>query len=78
MASERGEDWFSSHGGLEPGRYVTVIVRLLIDRRGKVLNGELATLDGGRISFFMGWSGLLRSLHAYLKGPALKAPDHDH
>jgi hypothetical protein len=60
---------------LEGKRYVTVIVRLLVDRRGKLVGGELANVDGPIIqSRFAGWSGLREKIEYYLEVSGQGAP----
>ena len=44
--------------GLAEKRYVTVILRLLIDRRGRLIHGEVADLEGKTQSRFSQWREL--------------------
>jgi hypothetical protein len=60
---------------LEGKRYVTVIVRLLVDRRGKLIGGELANVDGPiSQSRFAGWPGLREKIEYYLSLKSEGAP----
>lgn len=47
-------------------RYVTVILRLVLDRRGRLAYGEILGLDATPASRFRGWRGLHRALREWL------------
>jgi hypothetical protein len=47
-------------------RYVTVILRLVLDRRGRLDYGELMGLDATPVRRFRGWRGLHRALRQWL------------
>lgn len=47
-------------------RYVTLILRLLLDEKGRVLNGELADINGDLIRRFAGSDGLASGLRTVL------------
>jgi hypothetical protein len=51
---------------LSDRRYVTLLLRIVADRRGRVLHGELVDLDGGTWTRFAERRGLIRALRAYL------------
>jgi hypothetical protein len=47
-------------------RYVTVILRLLLDRRGRLINGELVDVESTLEDRFIGWRGLTRAVRGWL------------
>lgn len=47
-------------------RYLTLIVRLLLDREGAVLRGELTDAEGGTLQRFAGERGLYEAIGSYL------------
>jgi hypothetical protein len=47
-------------------RYVTVLLRLLVDGSGKVIRGELVAVDGEPGERFTGLAGLNRTLRGWL------------
>ena len=47
-------------------RYVTVILRLVLDRRGRLAYGEILGLDATPARHFRGWRGLDRALREWL------------
>jgi hypothetical protein len=57
---------------LSDKRYVSVTLRLLVDKRGRMLQGEIVDAVGRRQSRFAGRRGLARALQAAL---AHLAPD---
>lgn len=67
MASAYVDDLASSH-------YVTVIVRLVVDRRGELLRGEFAGVDAVKVASFSGWAGFTEALQSYLRGRAADLP----
>ena len=46
--------------------YVTVILRLVIDRREALIRGEVVDTDGQSQGWFTGWQGLIRAVRDYL------------
>lgn len=52
--------------GLQDKRYVTVILRLLIDRHGALVHGELADIDGRAGTRFVGWPALTPAVHGWV------------
>ena len=71
----------AGNAGFEAGNYTAVIVRLLLNERGGIMNGELATLEGERVCRFLGWNGLTRALRDYLAAEQVRGPrnaDGDH
>ncbi|MFN8491761.1 MAG: hypothetical protein U0350_29445 [Caldilineaceae bacterium] len=51
-------------------RYATLILRLLLDRQGKLLQGELVDVTTGFQGRFVGWQGLGDALRAWLRDQA--------
>ena len=47
-------------------RYVTVVLRLLMDRRGRLVRGEVVDAQGEPGGRFVGWRGLIRAVRAWL------------
>jgi len=47
-------------------RNVTVVVRLLIDRREQLVHGEVVDMDGKAQGRFDGWRELIRTMREYL------------
>jgi len=54
--------------GLQEKRYVTAILRLLLDKRGKLVHGEVADLDGTPGKRFDAWTGLVPAICEWLIG----------
>jgi hypothetical protein len=50
----------------EGTRYLTIIVRLLLDAVGNPVRGELANVDGSTLVRFVGRDGLFRAMDDYL------------
>ena len=51
---------------LSEKQYVSVTLRLLLDRRGRLIQGEVVDLQGQAQQRFVGWRGLVRVLRAWL------------
>lgn len=51
---------------LSEKHYVSVTLRLLLDRRGRLIQGEVVDLQGQAQRRFVGWRGLVRVLRAWL------------
>jgi len=51
---------------LSEKRYVTVVVRMLIDRREQLVRGEIVDVNGIGQGQFAGWQGLIRTMRDYL------------
>jgi len=51
---------------LSKTRYVTVLLRLLVDQRGRVIHGEVVDVEGRTAANFTGWRGLTRAVRARL------------
>jgi len=51
---------------LSDRRYVTVVLRLLLDKRGRLIHGELVDTAGALQERFVGWRGLLRAVKTWL------------
>ena len=49
-------------------RYVVVILRLLVDRRQKLIQGEVITTPNPTRRRFLGWRGLERAVRTVLNG----------
>ena len=56
----------SSADDLAASEYVTVVLRLLIDRQGNLLRGELADMNGVTIVRFADYPDLERVMRAHL------------
>lgn len=55
-----------SEGPLPDRRYVTVVLRFVLDRGGRIDHGEIVDVDGTVHSRFSGWHGLVRALRTWL------------
>ncbi|HEY0736831.1 MAG TPA: hypothetical protein VGD69_18070 [Herpetosiphonaceae bacterium] len=51
---------------LSEKQYVSVTLRLLLDRRGRLIQGEVVDLQSKAQRRFVGWRGLVRVLRAWL------------
>lgn len=51
---------------LSEKHYVSVILRLLLDRRGRLIQGEVVDLAGHAQHRFVGWRGLAHALRQWL------------
>jgi hypothetical protein len=47
-------------------QYATLILRLVLDRQGRLLYGELVDVAGGPPQRFAGWRGLIRAVQVWL------------
>jgi len=47
-------------------RYVSVVLRLVLDQHGRMIHGELVGDANTRPTRFSGWRGLTRALQAWL------------
>lgn len=47
-------------------RYVTVIVRMVIDRRERLVHGEVVDVDGKAQGRFDGWREMIHTVRGYL------------
>ena len=47
-------------------RYVSVVLRLVLDRHGQMIHGEVVGDATTRPTRFSGWRGLTRALQAWL------------
>ncbi len=47
-------------------RYVTVVVRMVIDQREQLVHGEIVDVDGIGQGRFAGWRGLIRTMRDFL------------
>jgi hypothetical protein len=48
-------------------RYATVVLRLQLDRRGRLIQGEMVDTAGEHRQRFVGWRGLTRSVRDWLQ-----------
>ena len=46
--------------------YATLVLRLVLDQRGRLMHGELVDVAGGLSNRFVAWRGLIRTLRAWL------------
>ena len=51
---------------LSDKRYVTVIVRMVIDRRERLVHGEVVDVDGKAQGRFDGWREMIHTVRGYL------------
>jgi len=58
----------SAPDDLADSQYVTLVLRLLLDRRGRLLRGELANIDGTTLGRFADRQGLKEVLWPFLFG----------
>lgn len=52
--------------GLQDKRYITLILRLLIDKHGGLVHGEVADMDGTAGPRFAGWRALTPAVQEWL------------
>lgn len=52
--------------GLQEKRYVTVILRLLLDKHGELVHGEVADMDGRVGPRFGSWDTLAAAVDSWL------------
>ena len=50
-------------------RYVSVVLRLVLDQHGEMIHGEVVGDTNTRPARFRGWRGLTRALQAWLTRP---------
>jgi hypothetical protein len=51
-------------------RYATLILRLVLDRQGRLLYGELVDVEDGHPDHFSGWRGMISAVRVWLKSQA--------
>lgn len=51
---------------LVDGRFVTVVLRLVVNGRGRLIYGEVVDAEVRSRGHFVGWRGLTRTVHAWL------------
>lgn len=51
---------------LSEKRYVTIVVRVVLDRREPLVRGEIVDVDGNRQGRFLGWQELIHAMDNYL------------
>jgi len=56
-------------------RYATLILRLLLDRQGALIHGELVDVGGGLPARFVGWRGLIGAVRTWLKNQVAGTPE---
>lgn len=49
-------------------RYITVVLRMVVDERGRLLHGELIDVEGVQQQRFKGWRGLAQAMRIWLTG----------
>jgi hypothetical protein len=64
-----------SEDDLTQSNYVTAIVRLRLDGKGRVLNGEVLDLVTGKPVRFSGWQGLVSVLSSVLAAFGVREED---
>jgi hypothetical protein len=60
----------SSGNRLAEKRYLTVILRLVVDQRGQLVQGEVVDLQARILGRFAGWKGLTCTVRAWLETQA--------
>jgi hypothetical protein len=60
----------SSGNRLAEKRYLTVILRLVVDKRGRLVHGEVVDLQARLQGRFAGWRGLTHTVRAWLENQA--------
>jgi len=58
----------SAPDDLDASRHITLILRTLVDRGGRVLHGEVIDAESGARRPFVGWEGLVQAIRTLL-GP---------
>ena len=56
-------------------RYVSVVLRLVLDRHGQMIHGEVVGDATTRPARFSGWRGLTRAVQVWLAGQEQHDPD---
>lgn len=56
--------------GLRDKRYVTAILRLLLDKHGELVHGEVADMDCKSVERFVDWRDLAPAVRAWLESRA--------
>ena len=49
-------------------RYITVVLRLVVDEHGRVTHGQLIEVSNGHKQRFKGWRGLVWAVRGWLTG----------
>jgi hypothetical protein len=62
----------SEHSTLADRHYVTLILRLTLDRTGRLIQGDLADTVDSRQEHFLGRAGLHEAVEAWLQQQAAK------
>ena len=55
-------------------RYVSVVLRLAVDRRGRLIYGEIVDMAGKPDGRFLGWRGLTQAMKAWLSSQGQRSP----
>ena len=56
----------SEESNLADRRYVTVVLRVVLDRQSKIAHGELVDVEGNLVSRFVGWRGMTRGIRDWV------------
>jgi hypothetical protein len=51
-------------------RYATLILRLVLDKQGRLLYGELVDVEDGHPEHFTGWRGMFSAVRVWLTSQA--------
>lgn len=62
------------HSTLADRRYVTLILRLTLDRAGRLIQGDLADTADSRQEHFFGTAGLHQAVEAWLQQQQSEGP----
>jgi hypothetical protein len=52
---------------LEDRQYVTVVLRFVLERDGRIVHGEIVDAEGTVLSRFVDWPGLIRGLELWFE-----------
>lgn len=58
-------------------RYATVVLRLVLDKHGRLMHGELVDVEGTLQQRFKGRRGLTQAVRTWLAGQELETPPSD-
>jgi len=66
LITKEGEELARKH-------YVSVVLRLVVDRRGRLVYGEIVDMTGKPDGRFLGWRGLTQAVKAWLSSQAQRS-----
>jgi hypothetical protein len=62
--------------GLSASRYATLVLRFLLDPRGRMVQGTLINVESGQQVSFRGWRGLAAVLKDWRSGTSSEGAEH--